>query len=66
MKTEEKKLRHLPKVPVLMDELSLEPEVRLITTPDCLLETHPLPGTYKPSGQMLPIHYSVFRTHKGV
>lgn len=44
-KTEEKKLRHLPKVPVLMDELSLEPEVRLITTPDCLLETHPLPGT---------------------
>lgn len=43
--TEEKKLRHLPKVPQLTDELSLAPGVMLITATDCLLETQKLPGT---------------------
>lgn len=33
--------------PLLMDELSLAPEVVLISTPDCLLETQILPAPTK-------------------
>lgn len=49
MKKKDKQLRQLPKVPLLIDELSLAPEVVLMSIPDCLLETQMRPGTYQVS-----------------